>query len=57
MTSLMHITDWMPTMMSMAGVEDGELSQLDIDGVNQWKVIRDGNPPTRTVSRFPLLCH
>lgn len=49
MSSLMHLTDWMPTMMSMAGVEDSVLDQLDIDGVNQWKTLVYGDPPNRDV--------
>jgi len=34
-SSLMHVTDWLPTLYASAG---GDLNDLpdDIDGVNQW---------------------
>lgn len=37
---LMHITDWLPTLYAAA---DGDLKDLgEIDGMNQWGVLRDG---------------
>ncbi|XP_011647856.1 arylsulfatase B-like [Pogonomyrmex barbatus] len=42
---LMHITDWLPTLYAAA---DGDLKDLgEIDGVNQWRMLRDGYPIVR----------
>ncbi|XP_063619265.1 arylsulfatase B-like [Cydia splendana] len=43
-TGLMHITDWMPTLVAAAG---GAVNK-DIDGVNQWdSIIQDGESNRR----------
>ncbi|XP_069358173.1 arylsulfatase B-like isoform X2 [Maniola hyperantus] len=43
---LMHITDWMPTLLAAAG---GELTK-DIDGVNQWDaIVNDGKSQRKDV--------
>ena len=42
--ALIHVSDWLPTLISAAGgdlstiMEDGD----NIDGVDQWAVLRDG---------------
>ena len=42
--ALIHVSDWLPTLISAAGgdmttmMEDGD----SIDGVDQWAVLRDG---------------
>ena len=41
---LMHVADWLPTIMSLAG---GEPSN-EIDGVDQWEMISQGKPSART---------
>ncbi|XP_048514445.1 arylsulfatase B-like [Athalia rosae] len=42
---LMHITDWLPTIYSVAG---GNVTDLgEIDGVNQWPALRDGSASPR----------
>lgn len=41
-----HITDWMPTFIHLAG---GNTSNLQIDGVNQWHSISKNNASSRTV--------
>ncbi|XP_048514447.1 arylsulfatase B-like isoform X2 [Athalia rosae] len=42
---LMHITDWLPTIYSVAG---GNVTDLgEIDGVNQWPALRDGSASRR----------
>ena len=33
---LMHISDWYPTLVHLAG---GDLEDLDVDGYNQWDTI------------------
>lgn len=43
----MHITDWMPTLLHLAGASD--TSELDIDGVNQWDSISTGSSSPREV--------
>ena len=47
-TDLIHVTDWLPTMLSIAGGSTG--GQLSIDGLNQWNTIRDGASTPRSVS-------
>lgn len=46
---LMHITDWLPTLMSAAGINTSVLS--NIDGINVWDAIsnNDGDPRTELV--------
>ncbi|KAH6925910.1 hypothetical protein HPB50_011877 [Hyalomma asiaticum] len=36
---MMHVVDWFPTLLSATGVSN---TLKDIDGVNQWPIIRDG---------------
>ena len=43
---LMHITDWMPTLLHLAG---RDITDLDVDGVNQWESINRGTASTRKV--------
>jgi len=38
-SALMHITDWYPTLLSVAGNTSVDTA---LDGINQWEVIRDG---------------
>ena len=44
---LIHVTDWLPTMLSIAG---GSIGNLQLDGVNQWNTLKDGDNSARTVS-------
>jgi len=50
-TDLMHITDWYPTLLSAAG-STSPLSGLD--GVDQWKVIKNGGKTNRTEMVYNL---
>ena len=36
-SGLVHMVDWLPTVLCIAGVE--ELTPLGLDGVNQWEAI------------------
>lgn len=38
-----HVTDWMPTLISAAG---GTLQGIPLDGVDQWEVLQ-GNETSR----------
>lgn len=42
---LMHVSDWFPTISAMAGIQLSP--DLYLDGVNQWPMIRDGEPGPR----------
>jgi len=46
MTELMHTTDWLPTLVGLAG-GDVSGSVLPLDGVDQWPTIAKGTPTTR----------
>ena len=44
-SSLIHVTDWLPTLYSMAG---GSLSDLGgIDGIDQWAALNRGGESAR----------
>lgn len=45
---LTHITDWMPTLLHMAGADT---TALELDGVNQWDSINTGSLTPREVSQ------
>uniref|UniRef100_A0A131YPZ6 Arylsulfatase B n=1 Tax=Rhipicephalus appendiculatus TaxID=34631 RepID=A0A131YPZ6_RHIAP len=38
-SSIMHVVDWFPTLLSVTGVKS---TLEDIDGVDHWPIIRDG---------------
>ena len=46
MEGLFHISDWMPTLVSLAG---GTLGTDDVDGINQWNTLSVGFSPLRKV--------
>ena len=39
---LVHISDWMPTLLKMAGYEGSPSKDLQLDGVDQSKAFRTG---------------
>ncbi len=44
--SLIHVTDWLPTLYSAAG---GQVSDLGpVDGVDQWEALLSGGESART---------
>ena len=46
----MHISDWYPTILSVAGVEMPK--GVTLDGFNQWPAISQAKSNPRTVSDF-----
>ena len=40
--ALVHVTDWLPTLVSAAGGDPGTLLGHNIDGVDQWAALRAG---------------
>ena len=36
---LIHITDWMPTILNLAGYNQNITDELGLDGVDQWQAI------------------
>lgn len=42
-TSLVHITDWMPSILRLAGYQGDPSADLGLDGVDQTPVLRDGS--------------
>lgn len=40
----MHISDWLPTLLTAAG---GNTSNLNIDGVNLWNALKDDTDSPR----------
>ena len=50
---LFHISDWMPTFVSLAG---GTLAPGEVDGVDQWSTLSTGTPASvRDVSIIYML--
>ena len=45
-SGLVHMVDLLPTVLSIAGVE--ELTPLGLDGVNQWQAINSLKKHPRT---------
>ena len=50
--SLVHISDWYPTLLTAAGGE--HLLQRDLDGINQWQVINKGVKSDRSEMVYNL---
>jgi len=42
---LMHVSDWFPTFVGLAG---GDASEYDLDGYDIWDSISNGDPSPRT---------
>ncbi len=48
----MHVTDWAPTLLKAAGVDDGTIKSYGFDGVDQFKTIFDGKKPARKEVKY-----
>lgn len=46
-TQLMHISDWFPTLLYVAGIKFVAKSGFALDGMNQWKMIALNNSSPR----------
>ena len=46
--SLIHITDWLPTLLHAAGGDPEPLVKSGIDGIDQWQSLLHGQPSKRT---------
>ena len=45
---MIHITDWMPTLASLAGLDEQQLEQLGLDGIDQTSMVMEGAASKRT---------
>ena len=45
---LIHVTDWMPTLASLAGVPKHQIEKLDMDGIDQTDMLLKGKNSRRT---------
>jgi len=52
--NLVHITDWMPTLLSAAGYSGSASSNLGLDGVDQWESLSRGEDGQRTEMVYNL---
>ena len=49
-SSLIHVTDWLPTLYTAAGGDVADLPE-DIDGVNQWPSLANARVPSNRKGR------
>ena len=40
--ALVHVTDWLPTLVTAAGGNTREMLEEDMDGVDQWEQLTSG---------------
>ena len=45
---LIHVTDWMPTLASLAGVPKHQIEELNMDGIDQTDMLLKGKNSRRT---------
>ena len=48
LAGLFHITDWMPTLASIAGVPKERVEELAMDGIDQTAMLLHGGQSGRT---------
>lgn len=51
---IIHVVDWFPTLLRLAG---GNMDGLQTDGVDQWKVISEDGPAVRNEFVYNLYDH
>jgi len=51
---LIHMTDWMPTLLKLAGYAGDPVEDLDLDGVDQWQSISSNASDSRTEMVYNL---
>ena len=51
--NLIHVTDWYPTLLMLAGARDSEYNSLD--GFNQWRLLSEGVHGGNTAQRVEIL--
>ena len=44
---MMHTTDWLPTLISMAGGDGASQIPANADGLDLWEAIRNGHKSAR----------
>ena len=44
---MIHVTDWLPTFLSMAGAKTSSILS-NIDGIDQWKSLKQNVSSART---------
>ena len=45
--ALFHITDWFPTLLRVSGTPTSKISQLKLDGIDQFNVLFSREPQER----------
>merc|ERR1740128_600074 len=45
--ALVHVTDWLPTLVTAAGGDIREMEEGDMDGVDQWQQLASGRGENR----------
>jgi arylsulfatase A-like enzyme len=46
-SQLMHVTDWLPTLLTAAGGDLDDLLSAPLDGVDQWSALVNDKPSQR----------
>ena len=44
---MMHITDWLPTILSAVGYDMSKLTNHSLDGIDQWNELSEALPAAR----------
>ncbi len=55
---MFHVTDWYPTLLTLAGADLEELRGRGVDGVNQWEAVGSrGRTCPSLCSQLPRVRH
>ena len=44
---MVHITDWLPTLLSASGYDMSKLTNRSLDGIDQWAALSQGGESAR----------